>query len=146
ALRAGVIWDNTFNRFDPAASFGGDKESGFGREGGPAGLAAYLDTDDEALAGPISGTGARTRALSPGRNSPTADGTDSNGRKAAAGAHGRKRQANGRTILRSPRPTSSSSVGRSPARNPAVAVPCMTPPATSWPTPPSPRARTCATL
>ena len=35
ALRAGVIWDNTFNRFDPAASFGGYKESGFGREGGP---------------------------------------------------------------------------------------------------------------
>jgi aldehyde dehydrogenase (NAD+) len=30
ALRAGVIWDNTFNRFDPAASFGGYKESGFG--------------------------------------------------------------------------------------------------------------------
>jgi aldehyde dehydrogenase (NAD+) len=50
ALRAGVIWDNTFNRFDPAASFGGYKESGFGREGGPSGLAAYLDTDDEAVA------------------------------------------------------------------------------------------------
>src|SRR6188472_1285494 len=49
ALRAGVIWDNTFNRFDPAASFGGYKESGFGREGGPSGLAAYLDTDDEVV-------------------------------------------------------------------------------------------------
>ena len=47
-LRAGVIWDNTFNRFDPTASFGGYKESGFGREGGPSGMAAYLDTDDEA--------------------------------------------------------------------------------------------------
>ncbi|MET1005187.1 MAG: aldehyde dehydrogenase family protein, partial [Propionibacteriaceae bacterium] len=47
ALQAGVIWDNTFNKFDPAASFGGYKESGFGREGGPSGLAAYLDTDDE---------------------------------------------------------------------------------------------------
>ena len=46
-LRAGVIWDNTFNRFDPAAAFGGYQESGFGREGGPSGLAAYLDTDDE---------------------------------------------------------------------------------------------------
>ncbi len=46
-LRAGVIWDNTFNRFDPAASFGGYQESGFGREGGPAGMAAYLHTDDE---------------------------------------------------------------------------------------------------
>ncbi|QDP95660.1 aldehyde dehydrogenase family protein [Microlunatus elymi] len=50
-LQAGVIWDNTFNRFDPAAAFGGYQESGFGREGGPAGLAAYLDTDDEAVLG-----------------------------------------------------------------------------------------------
>lgn len=48
-LKAGVIWDNTFNRFDPAASFGGYQESGFGREGGPSGLAAYLDTDDEEI-------------------------------------------------------------------------------------------------
>ena len=47
ALRAGVVWDNTFNRFDPTASFGGYRESGFGREGGRSGLAAYLDTDDE---------------------------------------------------------------------------------------------------
>jgi len=46
-LRAGVVWDNTFNRFDPAASFGGYQESGFGREGGPSGMAAYLHTDDE---------------------------------------------------------------------------------------------------
>ena len=43
ALRAGVVWDNTFNRFDPAAAFGGYKESGFGREGGPSGMAAYLE-------------------------------------------------------------------------------------------------------
>jgi aldehyde dehydrogenase (NAD+) len=42
-LRAGVVWANTFNRFDPTAAFGGYKESGFGREGGRAGLAAYLD-------------------------------------------------------------------------------------------------------
>jgi aldehyde dehydrogenase (NAD+) len=42
-LRAGVVWANTFNRFDPAAPFGGYRESGFGREGGRAGLAAYLD-------------------------------------------------------------------------------------------------------
>ena len=48
ALRAGVIWENSFNRFDPAASFGGYKESGYGREGGPSGMAAYLHTDDEA--------------------------------------------------------------------------------------------------
>ncbi|TDD84126.1 aldehyde dehydrogenase family protein [Saccharopolyspora karakumensis] len=42
-LRAGVVWANTFNRFDPTAPFGGYRESGFGREGGRAGLEAYLD-------------------------------------------------------------------------------------------------------
>ncbi|KAA9151781.1 aldehyde dehydrogenase family protein [Amycolatopsis acidicola] len=42
-LRAGVVWANTFNRFDPAAPFGGYQESGFGREGGRAGLEGYLD-------------------------------------------------------------------------------------------------------
>ncbi|MHA6785216.1 aldehyde dehydrogenase family protein [Pseudonocardia saturnea] len=42
-LRAGVVWTNTFNRFDPTSPFGGYKESGFGREGGRAGLEAYLD-------------------------------------------------------------------------------------------------------
>ena len=43
-LRAGVVWANTFNRFDPTAPFGGYRESGFGREGGRIGLEAYLDT------------------------------------------------------------------------------------------------------
>jgi aldehyde dehydrogenase (NAD+) len=42
ALQAGVVWQNTFNHFDPSAAFGGYKESGFGREGGPAGLRPYL--------------------------------------------------------------------------------------------------------
>ncbi|MFI6981747.1 aldehyde dehydrogenase family protein [Embleya sp. NPDC050154] len=42
-LRAGVVWTNTFNKFDPASPFGGFKESGFGREGGRHGLEAYLD-------------------------------------------------------------------------------------------------------
>ena len=41
-LRAGVIWANTFNRFDPASPFGGYKESGYGREGGRHGLLSYL--------------------------------------------------------------------------------------------------------
>ncbi len=44
-LRAGVVWANTYNRFDPASPFGGYKESGFGREGGKHGLAAYLKFD-----------------------------------------------------------------------------------------------------
>ena len=41
-LRAGVVWANTFNKFDPTSPFGGYKESGFGREGGRQGLGAYL--------------------------------------------------------------------------------------------------------
>ena len=43
-LRAGVVWANTFNRFDPSSPFGGFKESGFGREGGRHGLEAYTKT------------------------------------------------------------------------------------------------------
>ena len=43
-LRAGVIWANTFNKFDPASPFGGYKESGYGREGGKHGLAGYLES------------------------------------------------------------------------------------------------------
>ena len=42
-MRAGVVWANTYNRFDPASPFGGYRESGFGREGGRHGLGAYLD-------------------------------------------------------------------------------------------------------
>ncbi|MPV36684.1 aldehyde dehydrogenase family protein [Georgenia subflava] len=42
-LRAGVVWANTFNKFDPSSPFGGYKESGYGREGGRHGLAAYLE-------------------------------------------------------------------------------------------------------
>src|SRR5687768_7028020 len=45
-LRAGVVWANTFNRFDPASPFGGYKESGFGREGGRHGLEPYLSFED----------------------------------------------------------------------------------------------------
>jgi acyl-CoA reductase-like NAD-dependent aldehyde dehydrogenase len=45
-LRAGVVWANTFNRFDPSSPFGGYKESGFGREGGLHGLEPYLEFDE----------------------------------------------------------------------------------------------------
>jgi aldehyde dehydrogenase (NAD+) len=51
-MKAGVVWANTFNRFDPTSPFGGYKESGHGREGGIHGLAAYLD---------VAGDGANTR-------------------------------------------------------------------------------------
>ena len=42
-MKAGVVWANTYNLFDPTSPFGGFKESGFGREGGLHGLSAYLD-------------------------------------------------------------------------------------------------------
>ena len=45
-LKAGVVWANTFNRFDPASPFGGYKESGFGREGGLHGLEPYLRLEE----------------------------------------------------------------------------------------------------
>jgi aldehyde dehydrogenase (NAD+) len=44
-MKAGVVWANTFNRFDPSSPFGGYKESGFGREGGRHGLEPYLDLE-----------------------------------------------------------------------------------------------------
>ena len=43
AMKAGVVWANTYNKFDPTSPFGGYKESGFGREGGVHGLEAYLE-------------------------------------------------------------------------------------------------------
>ena len=45
-MQAGVVWANTFNRFDPTSPFGGYKESGFGREGGMHGLHAYVRLED----------------------------------------------------------------------------------------------------
>ena len=50
-LRAGVVWANTYNRFDPASPFGGYKESGFGREGGLHGLEPYLSFGDSSVRG-----------------------------------------------------------------------------------------------
>jgi aldehyde dehydrogenase (NAD+) len=50
-LRAGVVWANTYNRFDPTSPFGGYKESGYGREGGKHGLEPYLTFDSEAFGG-----------------------------------------------------------------------------------------------
>jgi acyl-CoA reductase-like NAD-dependent aldehyde dehydrogenase len=50
-LRAGVVWANTYNRFDPGSPFGGYKESGFGREGGRHGLEPYLSFHHGALDG-----------------------------------------------------------------------------------------------
>jgi aldehyde dehydrogenase (NAD+) len=50
-LKAGVIWANTYNRFDPTSPFGGYKESGFGREGGLHGLEPYIEFEDSEARG-----------------------------------------------------------------------------------------------
>ncbi len=50
-LRAGVVWANTYNRFDPTSPFGGYKESGYGREGGKHGLEPYLKFESESNGG-----------------------------------------------------------------------------------------------
>ncbi|MCX7521231.1 aldehyde dehydrogenase family protein [Microbacterium sp. STN6] len=76
-LRAGVIWANTFNRFDPASPFGGYKESGYGREGGRHGLAAYLapaaSSAPRAEAAPSAG---RVAAKPPRSSRRSTKGTD----------------------------------------------------------------------
>jgi aldehyde dehydrogenase (NAD+) len=53
-LRAGVVWANTFNRFDPTSPFGGYKESGYGREGGRHGLAGYVTSPVEPAASTVT--------------------------------------------------------------------------------------------
>ncbi|MFT2017937.1 aldehyde dehydrogenase family protein [Streptomyces sp. 796.1] len=58
-LRAGVVWSNTFNKFDPTSPFGGYQESGYGREGGRHGLAAYLTPASPQQAAPTSPKGER---------------------------------------------------------------------------------------
>ena len=63
-LRAGVVWANTFNRFDPASPFGGYKESGFGREGGRHGLEPYLQGSTSDGDGRLTGCRSRRRTSS----------------------------------------------------------------------------------
>jgi acyl-CoA reductase-like NAD-dependent aldehyde dehydrogenase len=58
-LRAGVVWANTFNQFDPSSPFGGYKESGYGREGGRHGLAAYLESAGWGTVGRVAGASGR---------------------------------------------------------------------------------------
>jgi aldehyde dehydrogenase (NAD+) len=78
-LRAGVIWANTFNRFDPSSPFGGYKESGYGREGGRHGLAAYL------APAPIGQAASRGRLTTPATAKPieTADAAPKRTRRSA---------------------------------------------------------------
>lgn len=71
-LRAGVVWANTFNKFDPASPFGGYKESGYGREGGRQGLAAYLESAGwEAPAAIMASTASATTTATGGRKKTT---------------------------------------------------------------------------
>ena len=98
ALRAGIVWQNTYNRFDPTAAFGGYKESGFGREGGPAGLLPVREADvsPRAVAKTyklyVGGEFARRES---GRSDPDAEAA-STGQRAARLAQGRARRGQGR--------------------------------------------------
>jgi aldehyde dehydrogenase (NAD+) len=78
-LRAGVVWANTFNQFDPASPFGGYKESGYGREGGRHGLAAYLTSAGLTSAG-LTSAGLTSAGL-------TSAARESAGRVAQSSAH-----------------------------------------------------------
>ncbi|QAY74401.1 aldehyde dehydrogenase family protein [Agromyces protaetiae] len=83
-LRAGVIWANTFNRFDPASPFGGYKESGYGREGGRHGLGAYLaPASSSAVSG---GRGGAQRRVGASDASPALVSAAAGAEASAAGA------------------------------------------------------------
>ncbi len=66
-LRAGVVWANTFNKFDPTSPFGGYKESGYGREGGRHGLAAYLKGGQASEPGSTSARPTSSSSAAPSR-------------------------------------------------------------------------------
>ena len=114
-LRAGVVWANTYNRFDPASPFGGYKESGFGREGGRHGLEPYLRFDDDA--------GSRSRRRT----------SSSSAARSRAPSRGARTRPRGRT---SPAPRARTSATPSapraarfpsgPARPPTTAARCST--------------------
>jgi len=107
SLRAGVVWANTFNRFDPTAAFGGYKESGFGREGGRSGLGAYLDTDDDGA--PLIAAGADTVAAGSAALADAdalADAVDVVADAQAAGAEAAALRTGGRRPCRFGRPRS----------------------------------------
>ena len=159
-LRAGVVWSNTFNRFDPASPFGGYKESGYGREGGRHGLEGYLQgmrRERTVRARPTSSTSAgpspaRSRAAPTWSTTPRASsgptprtrrartpGTRSRrpGRRSAAGPAGRRTTA-GRSSTGSPRCSrtgaSSSRPSCAPPRGspPPRRAPTWTPRSTAW--------------
>ena len=100
-LRAGVVWANTFNRFDPTSPFGGYKESGFGREGGRHGLEAYLRferaCDDRLPAGPQDVQALHRRCVPALRVGPhaRARGAERRARLAQGRARRRRRGAQG---------------------------------------------------
>ncbi len=84
-LKAGVVWANTFNRFDPASPFGGYKESGYGREGGRHGLAAYLEASGwDAPAGLGSASAPAALVTAPAATKPAAKPAKKSTRKGTA--------------------------------------------------------------
>ena len=148
AMKAGVVWANTFNRFDPTSPFGGYKESGYGREGGIHGLGAYLDLSGERQERPMSvARGAADgdrRAERPRRSAPRPAPPSSSGARLSRWPRrtGRRRAA---TASACGRPTSSTSAARSRAPSPGARTRSSARRATCWPTPAAGRARTSVT-
>jgi acyl-CoA reductase-like NAD-dependent aldehyde dehydrogenase len=92
-LRAGVVWANTFNRFDPSSPFGGYKESGYGREGGRHGLAAYLSPAPigRAATRPSLAAPATTKPIETADAAPKRTGRSAQRRSASTTTKGSKR-------------------------------------------------------
>ena len=142
-LRAGVVWANTFNQFDPTSPFGGYKESGYGREGGRHGLEAYVtrrpmsrprpdEGDDRARAS----TSRKTYKLYIGGKFPRSESGRSYEVYAATGAaaHGSSPTPR-RAPARTPATPSSRRARRSragPAPRHTTAVRCSTASPRSW--------------
>ena len=139
AMRAGVVWANTFNRFDPTSPFGGYKESGYGREGGLHGLGAYLDLS---LANGSHASqqlrGRRLMAERPHQYRAPVGAARSERRRPRR----QRRRASDSSVAR---PTSSISAAHSRAPSPAAPTRSSTRAAGCWPMPAAARARTSAT-
>ena len=129
-LRAGVVWANTFNRFDPASPFGGYQESGYGREGGRHGLAALPAGRrcDEPGSGPIAPSATCAR-----RTSSTSAGSSRAASPAAA------------TPCPTPAGGSSRTPRRPPARTPGTPSSRPAPPCPAGPPRPRTTAARCCT-
>lgn len=116
-LKAGVVWSNTFNKFDPTSPFGGYKESGYGREGGLQGIGAYLQPAGAASASPRAVAVATVPAQVEGGTS-TPDVTEAVDESVETPASGAEAQG---TAAAGDPGTSPAAAANAPAASPAAA-------------------------